>query len=393
MKVQFVTAIYDLASLEKNAVRRPIDWYLDRMDFLLQQTVPLLIYTEPALVKTLEAKCRDNPHIQIQEKPFESLRYADKLPQIQENLARNPYRSQVPEKMTPVFFVLVWNKAELLYETSVQKPEVDMLIWIDFGIRQVGGTYDAKLNLEDVTPHMSPEHFCCTVINPMTSAEYHDYKQSCSFWMYRQAGGFWSVGKTVMPLFIEVMREETDKILTAGYACMEEDIMARFVFLHPKQCQFMFGDYQSCISNWIEMKHDLKIAHRIVLVGGALELHHVVAACIPYMLKNLVRGLILCDLGHTFRYLFQWYQSLCLTESELAPHVGHFLLLCAEKCATVMRHLRMYQRQFEVFGLPIDGTVVPENILDQHPLFGPLKTYVETHSNDTSKHPFIRFLG
>ena len=393
MKVQFVTALYDLATLEKNNARRSLQWYLEKIDFLLHQTVPLIIYTDLHLVDKLKERCAQNPNIQIIGKAFRDLRYADRLSQIEANLTLHPYKSQVPEKMTPVFFVTVWNKAEFLYETYCQQPDTDLLVWIDFGIRHVGVAYDDNLNLEQVYPHLSPHHFSCTIINPMNREEYHDLFLSCSYWQYRQAGGFWSVGRPVMQLFIDTLRTDTETILQAGYACMEEDLMARFVFAHPEKCCFMFGDDQSCISNWIDMKHDLTIAHRIVLVGGAMQLDHIVAACIPFMLQNVCRGLILCDIAHVFRYLCQWYTSLSRIQSHLAVSVGHFILLCSTLHPQFLQILQRHKDEFEQFECTVNDQYNPSQVLNQHMVFPGLKTYVENKSSTVDKHPFIRFLA
>ena len=253
----FVTALYDLGFHEANPHRKPIEHYLkDKHCQWVLQLRPLVLFTESRLVERIRQKFINSDEITIIICEFDDLRWHMPTPD------EIPYITSTPVKDTLSHLQLQWEKFEMIAKVAQEFP-ADAYVWADFGLGAV---------LHDV-PESYPEmamlgatypvnKFTCTVINPVTPAEFDNRKTYYERWRYRVAGGFWSVGRNVMPEFSKFVRREIAWLRLEHRTPTDEDILGRFVYQFPELCRIYFGDYGSLVANRVAgfIKYDTEVA-------------------------------------------------------------------------------------------------------------------------------------
>ena len=262
MTALFVTALYDLKTIEQSSARRSLSEYYKHKDYLCSLTQPLIIFTDPYLEPELKSLFEASSHIQIIPLPWDQLRYMDQIEQIRTNMSLHPFQTDNANKTTASYSVMMWNKFEFVYKSYQLFPTYDKYVWIDFGLGEV--VKDHMCSMNDVLKQFDDTHFCCTIINPLVPSEYNSLDECFGSWKYRQVGGFWSIGRQGIEFFLSYLRSEIDWVLQHGRVCMDEEVMARFSYAHPERCKFSFGDYGSCVVNWLGLKHDLHVARRAI---------------------------------------------------------------------------------------------------------------------------------
>lgn len=262
MTALFVTALYDLKTIEKSSARRSLSEYYKYKDYLCSLTQPLIIFTEPHLEPELKQLFESSSHIQIMTLPWDKLRYMDQIGQIRINMNLHPFQTDNANKTTAAYSVMMWNKFEFVYKSYQLFPTYDKYIWIDFGLG--GVVKDHACSMNDVLKQFDDTHFCCTIINPLVPSEYDSLDECYGSWKYRQVGGFWSIGRNGIEFFVSFLRNEIESLLRMGRVCMDEEVMARFSYTHQDRCRFSFGDYGSCVVNWIGLKHDMHVTRRAI---------------------------------------------------------------------------------------------------------------------------------
>lgn len=255
----FVTAIYDLAHHEANPHRKPIEHYLsDRSCQWVLTLRPLVLFTEERLVERIREKLSPGAAtagggITIIVREFRDLRLAATgiTPRI-------PYHTSTPCKDTLSHKQLQWEKFEMVAEVAQMfrgrlhgSDSVNRaFVWADFGLgailHDVPESYPEMAMLRVAYPH---DKFTCTVINPVTPAEFEDRETYYERWRYRVAGGFWSVGHEILPDFLQFVHREIAWLRLEGRTPVDEDIMGRFAYRFPAKCRFYFGDYGSLVAN------------------------------------------------------------------------------------------------------------------------------------------------
>jgi len=247
----FVTAIYDLAHHEANPHRKPIEHYLsDRSCQWVLTLRPLVLFTEERLVERIREKLGNaGGGITIIVREFRDLSISCNT-----TIPRIPYHTSTPCKDTLSHKQLQWEKFEMVAEVAQMLRGRDSgnraFVWADFGLgailHDVPESYPEMAMLRVAYPH---DKFTCTVINPVTPAEFEDRATYYERWRYRVAGGFWSVGHEILPDFLRFVRREMAWLRLEGRTPVDEDIMGRFAYRFPSKCRFYFGDYGSLVAN------------------------------------------------------------------------------------------------------------------------------------------------
>lgn len=252
----FVTAIYDLAHHEANPHRKPIEHYLsDRSCQWVLTLRPLVLFTEERLVERIREKlgpgAAAGENITIIVREFRDLKVFTAVTGT--TTPRIPYYTSTPCKDTLSHKQLQWEKFEMVAEVARMlegRNLVDALVWADFGLgailHDVPESYPEMAVIRATYPR---DKFTCTVINPVTAAEFEDRDTYYERWRYRVAGGFWSVGQEVLPDFLRFVRREIAWLRLEGRTPVDEDIMGRFAYRFPAKCKFYFGDYGSLVAN------------------------------------------------------------------------------------------------------------------------------------------------
>lgn len=331
----FVTALYDLPRLEKNTQRRPIETYLNDFQFITQQQdIHLLVFTESHLFLRIQEQCKTHPHVTIIVREFSELALTAFQDKIEANHRLHPYVTDNPSKDTTSFFIVCCSKFEFVYSAARMFPAYDQYIWLDAGIKYIAAKTHPNLSLKQFAAALDNTKFCCTLINPISSQEEYDNLQEyCSKWRYRQVGGCWSVGRQIILPFFQCLYEELTTILTRGYKCADEDIMARFVWKYPQLCTFSFGDYQSCISNWLGLFEDFEVAKYYITQAHARGVHHVATAGTAWLInEQLSKGSKDYSLPIICHYLLQLYIEMYYIEKSRAKEIALFFCDIFARC-------------------------------------------------------------
>jgi hypothetical protein len=219
----------------------------------------------------------------------------------------HPFQTDNAFKTTGTYSVMMWNKFEFIYKAFQLFPDFDHYVWVDFGIQAVVSRHAHECSIDDAVNQFVDDKFCCMIINPLVPSEYNDLGICYGSWKYRQVGGFWSIGRKLVDFFILYLRNEIDKVLTGGYVCMDEEVMARFSYVHPEKCKFSFGDYASCIINWTGLKHDLPNVRAYVDKLHFNGRHVMASAGLEQLLESYTRGWIPWSDADVFALMLKYY--------------------------------------------------------------------------------------
>lgn len=332
-----VTALYDLAALEESSNRRTLDEYLTRGLFLRTLPHPLLVFTDPQLEPKLKEMFATNLNIHVIGLPWGKLRYTDRVDQIRTNMTVHPFHTNSDNKTTAFYSIMMWNKFEFVYQSYLCFPLYTNYVWLDFGL---GGVipHPSLQDLNQVLATFDDSHFCCTIINPLAGSEYNDDEACFGAWHYRQVGGFWSVGRHLMDFFVSFVRNEVDQLLHRQRVCMDEEIMARFSYAHPARCKFSFGDYVSCVSNWLGLKSDVDVAKRAIEKAHRCGLHHMAAAGLEQLLNSYNQGWIPWSTADVIHYAITCYIELYYVDAVQARKLAIQIVHWANEYESVRAH-------------------------------------------------------
>lgn len=305
MAALLISALYDLKTIEQSSVRRSISEYCKHKDYLCELNQPLVIFTDPQLAPEIISLFISSPNIRIIPIPWNNLRYIDRLDQIRGNMSINPFHTDSPHKTTAAYSAVMWNKFEFVYMSYKMFPTYDKYVWVDFGLGGVIKNYPCPI--KDVLDQFDDTHFYCTIINPLVPSEFDSLNECFGSWKYRQVGGFWSIGRHGIEFFLSYIRSEIESLLQNKRVCMDEEVMARFSYTHPERCKFSFGDYGSCVVNWLGLKHDLHVARRAINKAHQSGRHAMAVTGLEKLLQSYARGLILWSPSDVVGLLMIYY--------------------------------------------------------------------------------------
>ena len=321
-----VTALYDLGNYEGNSSRRQASWYLDNCDFILNHNVPIVIFTEPQFMDKIRKLRGDRPTVLIERK-FEDLLYFNDqkmLDLANQNIKKNPFGKRGDFKLTATYMMLMWNKFVFVQEAIKLLPGAKSYSWIDFGIGPFATKHTSSIDLGKVLINNNSTKVTFTALNPIVKAEYEDQKKYYSEWKYRVCGNFWSVGKDRFQSFFLYIFNRVENMLNLGFIAPDEEILACYVYDHPKDCDFFFGDYNSSVINRLGLKYDLNIAKACIDRAHVHSLHFIAYSGYRKLIEYIcLTGGKIEDL---FGYLTNLYIHVFYFDRNEALNLGRFIL-------------------------------------------------------------------
>ena len=327
----FVTALYDLATFENNDARKKIDVYLEHLKFLTieQKNIDLIIFTEASLYEAISLQCAANTtsRIKIVVKEIRDLPLFSRLEKFMLNSVVHPYLTKTPTKDTSLYKIIQLSKIDFIKEAydiscTIMNNQVDKFIWIDSGIQYVATSYEKNIDVKEVVSCFDDRHFYCTLINPLTNQEYSNLNECCTSWKYRQVGGFWSVGRNLVDHFVSDIYKDLNFILSQGYVTQDEDIMARFAHRNPHLCKFGFGDYRSCIVNWLPKRcYDMHVALKCIERCHDKGLHVMAIAGFEWQVNLMLSGALQLLPYQFFGLLKKWYIQTFYVDQQKAKEL------------------------------------------------------------------------
>lgn len=224
--------------------RRSPDTYLAlASQFILKLENPLVIFVDDAsLVQKIGAI---QPRAKVHVVPFTDTYYCRHLDTV-ETLQRDFRLSNGNiEHETPAYVVLNNNKHFFVEEICRLYPEVEHLVWIDFGISHVAR------GLENI--HAIPligDRIRQMCISPYV--EHGAHKDTFRHIWHHTAGGLFGGNRANMIEYARLFREKTEQIYAEGWWQIDEAIMTIVQRETPDLFDFYYGDYAGIVANLVD---------------------------------------------------------------------------------------------------------------------------------------------
>ena len=233
-----VTMLYDLASKEPGTVRCTIDQYMKDGEALFNLNQFIIFFVESEEIKAKIRHRRDRftnllekTHVIV--KPFNQLKYYDKLAEIDECDKTHPISGFNPTgdrhkgKNSNHYRVVGWNKCECLRQAIEINPfKSKRWAWIDFGI---GTRVHIPSNIETVLGSIG-DKVKFGLFNNLANygVNREDFYRSEKRML---VGGFFAGRTDFMLKFIELFERELGKLLSKpGPRPLEDAVFARVIY-------------------------------------------------------------------------------------------------------------------------------------------------------------------
>ncbi len=255
-----VTALYNLASREPELKRRDIQFYLEHGQHLFNLPVDIIAFCDPEIVdQILALKRPDHRKTIVISVALEHLPFYSDLNRVKELRAIGSLLNANPNKDTPLFTVLQWNKFYFLekavehmrtefpskwHPKGPERSELWMnVVWVDFGLHYVAKDFH---RLMEIRPTLNLKLLC---LRPTYFEEVNDP----GFLRYisgRTAAGILSLPVGRVSEYADLFRETKSKLLVKGYTPLEQEILTYIRVQNHGMFDLYYGDYENIIQNF-----------------------------------------------------------------------------------------------------------------------------------------------
>jgi hypothetical protein len=270
MMQTLVTAIIDLASREPR--RQSVDFYVDRLPFVLALGEPLVIFAEPRIASRVATACANaRTPVKLVELALEALPGHARA---EASAGLPTFLNADPGKDTVLYQALMWSKLDLVERAVSLNPfRTDAFGWIDAGIGYVAQPPDTR---PAPATRLAALEMCATA-----QEEVEDRAAFYEFERGRLAGGFLRMSAALVPTVAAAWRDELSAALAVGRRPNEQQVLAALSARRPDLFELYPGDYASVICNWDHVRRDLETV--------LLNIRH----CREWRLWS--RALVLCE--------------------------------------------------------------------------------------------------
>jgi hypothetical protein len=310
----FVTCFFNLEKLEGKERLHPVNMYIEKSKFLLNQNINLVVYCDDDDMIELITKIRQNfkHRTKIIKKNMTELPYYKHHDFVKNEREKNNYNGFTKTKDTPLFTVLTWSKFTFLQEAIKENYfEDNYFNWIDFGI-----TYVASTNNYINSFNKKSEKVAIQCINVPD----HNITNigSLGKWMCFMSGGFFGGHKNNMIKFIEKFDESLNIMIQNNVAPLEEIIMAHVTYRHSQLFEFYYADYYEIISNraYLYSTSNFHLIMRNIEKCMSNNMKDKACHIIKYILSAFNNGYIQLD-NAMYQKIMIYYNSLFFEYSHL----------------------------------------------------------------------------
>lgn len=247
-----VSCLYDLARYEGPG-RKPLSFYLDRLDTLMQVPTPLVLFVDPAIAdlerfRQLVAQ-RAPERTTLVRRPLEDLPRHRDLARVE---ALPNFQNAAPEKDTARYLILNCSKLDMLREAIHQNDHgTDFFAWMDAGIAHVARP-------PDVFPHASHG----VAFLQMRAVSLQETASRNEFYARERgrlaAAFFRGSGKRLLDL-AQAFSDELDATLASGLRANEQMVLSRLSAIRPELFELYYGDYSSVLCNWDRIRDGIDV--------------------------------------------------------------------------------------------------------------------------------------
>lgn len=255
-----VTAFFDLAKREKTT-RRPASEYLLHGQKLCEIAIPMVVFTDEEfvpIIREMRKKARHDLITRIVAFPFEQLPYFERRAQIERNRSTHKIDLLTPTKDTLNYQVLNWAKPWLVRRVIDENPfQSTHFMWHDFGLAHVAKMDSA---VKDGVYSDLPDKIKYLAIRAPHKALLENWPEYFKTYHWYFGGGFFKGPRDKLVEFHAEFEILLDRILTSGYAPLDQEIFALVVHRIPQLFEAYYGDYAGMLENYRYLRRDVHMA-------------------------------------------------------------------------------------------------------------------------------------
>ena len=227
--------------------RRSPDTYLAlASQFILKLENPLVVFVnDPDLVQKI-GDIQPKAHVHVV--PFADTyyyRHMDALETLQRDFRLS--NGNVDHE-TPAYVVLNNNKHFFVEETCRLYPDVEHLVWLDFGVNHV-----ARMPADSL--YIPRDLFDKNKIRQMCISPYVEYgapKDTFRHIWHHTAGGLFGGSRANMLEYAGLFRAKTEQIYAENWWQVDEAVMTMVQRENPALFDFYYGDYEGIVANLVD---------------------------------------------------------------------------------------------------------------------------------------------
>lgn len=261
----FDLTVYDDASREIKD--RPFDYYLQGMNTTMSVESNLVIYCDQKSYPYIEKLRPDylkkyTKYVVMDFEEFPLNRYRQK---IKENRERYP----VADPMNTVSYYLF-----CMARYEMVKREIDAntfgsshFAWVNIDIERCG--YKNIIGIQDVI-NTNRDKFSTMYIDYIPQHLINDLPNYFKWGRCSLCSGFFTGNTQYMRRFCELIEQQFIRYVDAGYGHADEQLFSPIYFQNRDLFEVYYGDYQSMITNYTEIKEDVGSVIRF-LIGNSFN--------------------------------------------------------------------------------------------------------------------------
>lgn len=256
--ILYVTAFFDLHKREQGKrhtdtkIKPPEEYIQLANDWLFQQPISLLVFTDPEFVAPIE-KLRASAKASITVVPWalEDSPFFDLRAPMESIMKTYAISNSNPIKDTFWYYLIGWTKSYLLQFVNIKIAEsYTHVAWIDFGLKHVLNPAPRSEWYTTVREKASANQIDLLSLNPMTSTEMKLHKSSKADYYrtrrYKVGGGFWLVPRGMLIRFYDMFRTYIRHLVNYHQVVScEDEILGALSHMrsYAGLFRFHYGDY------------------------------------------------------------------------------------------------------------------------------------------------------
>ena len=191
-------------------------------------------------------------------KEFDEFKYYNIREDLDVFKAEHPIINSTPNKDSPNYIILTWNKIFMVEEIINLNPfNTNYFGWIDFGIANVIRNDVPENILETLKP--TTEKIKILELRTVFGKELEDIYEYTKAFRWKCGGGMISGHKNNMIKFISLFREQMHKFLYQRIFAHEETIMALVLYHNRDLFETYFGHYFQILINYDKLNKPVEL--------------------------------------------------------------------------------------------------------------------------------------
>ena len=240
-----VTGFFDLQKRE-GTERRNLDHYLSYGKFLCSQEVPMILFTDPEIMETLQKLRPKDVYTVIIGVPFEEMPYQKYRGQLEKNRENSAMKLH-PIKDTLNYQILNYSKISMIRRAMEICPDFTHYMWVDFGIAHVAQTQWVK---EDEVFTFLPETIKYLQIRAPNEEILKDWTVYFSTLRWYAAGGVYAGPKELMTELCDEFDKVLEEMIQRELNGIDEQIFGMVAYRRPELFEEYHGDYATILANY-----------------------------------------------------------------------------------------------------------------------------------------------